>query len=116
MRGDMTESRSGPPPVHGSAASAAGRVSFRALCSTVTPGMVRRSQLTAVLVGSVLFGVNSGDAVVQTGFTGALTVKLVVTMLIPFLVSLSSAAATRLEIQAASTGGPACANSVPNQA
>jgi len=74
--------------------------------------MVRRSLLTALLVGGVLFGVNSGDTLARTGFTSALVVKLAVTMLIPFVVSLSSSAATLLEIRAVEARGAGCTNAV----
>lgn len=73
------------------------------LCRAVTWRMVRRSMLTALVVGGVLFAVNSADAVVRLGFTAGLVVKLGVTMLIPFIVSLSAAALTRLEVRAALT-------------
>jgi len=89
--------------------SSASAPSVRALCAAVTPRLVRRSLLTAVLVGGILFAVNSAEAVGQLGFTGALTLKLVVTMLIPFVVSLASAAAARLEMRAARDAGAGCA-------
>lgn len=67
---------------------------------TVTPRMLRRAVITALLVGGVLFAVNSGDAVARQGLTAVLAAKLGVTMLIPFVVSLTSSAMTRRELGA----------------
>ena len=95
------------------APTSAGRgPSLRVLCGVVTRSMVRRSLLTALLVGGVLFGVNSGDTLARTGFTNALIVKLAITMLIPFVVSLSSSAATHLEIRAVGSRGAGCSNAI----
>ncbi|MBI2570600.1 MAG: nitrate/nitrite transporter NrtS [Candidatus Schekmanbacteria bacterium] len=60
--------------------------------------MIFRSLFTAVFVGGLLFAINSGGAIASAGFTGGLAIKLLLTMLIPFAVSLSSAALTRHEL------------------
>lgn len=67
--------------------------------------MIRRSLATAVVVGGLLFGVNSGETVWRDGPTAALGARLLFTMLVPFVVSLVSAAATRAELEA-SSGAP----------
>lgn len=65
---------------------------------TITPRMLRRAVATAILVGGLLFTINSGDAVASQGLTAALATKLAVTMLIPFIVSISSSAMTMREL------------------
>lgn len=84
---------------------AAGRpITLGGLWNTIDARMIQRSVLTALVVGVVLFGVNSGDVLVRTGPTLALGIKLVATMLIPFAVSLFSSALTRMEIRAGRSG------------
>ena len=78
--------------------------SLAVLCRAVTFRMVRRSAATAVVVGGLLFGINSGEALLRAGLTSGLVVKGLVTMAIPFLVSLTSAALTRLELRTALGG------------
>ncbi|MBI2570349.1 MAG: nitrate/nitrite transporter NrtS [Candidatus Schekmanbacteria bacterium] len=79
------------------------------LCRVVTRRMILRSVLTAVAVGGLLFAINSGAAVAREGMTSGLATKLLLTMLIPFLVSLSSAAITRHEMITQTAAAGACA-------
>ncbi len=72
------------------------------LSRAVTRRMVRRSTATAVVVGGLLFAVNSGEALWREGPTATLGAKLLFTMLVPFVVSLVSAAAARVELEASS--------------
>jgi membrane protein implicated in regulation of membrane protease activity len=65
--------------------------------------MLQRALATSALVGGVLFAVNSGGALLQQGFTASLFLKLTVTLVIPFAVSLTSAALTRRELEADTT-------------
>lgn len=67
--------------------------------ATVTQGMLRRALSTASLVGGALFLVNSGDALLRDGMTGALALKLSVTLVVPFVVSLTSAVLTARELR-----------------
>ena len=87
------------------------RTSVRALCAAVTPGLLRRSLAVSAVVGGLLFAINSGGRVATEGLTFDLAVRGLLTMLIPFVVSLASAAAARLELTAALSAagrGPAC--------
>jgi len=61
--------------------------------------MIGRSLITSLFVGTVLFAVNSGGAVMEAGLTCRLFTKLVVTMVIPFCVSLISAVLTQNELR-----------------
>lgn len=65
----------------------------------VTPRMLRRALATSLVVGGLLFAVNSGDDVLESGMTAALAAKLAATMLIPFVVSITSSAMTHREIE-----------------
>lgn len=101
----------GQASLPGAAAPRGGkRPGVRALCGAATPRMVRRSLLTAAVVGAILFGVNSGDTLARTGLTTALVLKFAATMMIPFVVSLASSAATHLELRAEGTRDATCTN------
>lgn len=65
---------------------------------TITRGMLGRAVLTSLTVGGALFAINSGGALVQEGLTHMLLVKLTVTVMIPFAVSLTSAVLTAREL------------------
>lgn len=110
----MTSDTPGPASMT-APTSARGRPSLHAPCDVVTGRMLRRSLLTALLVGGALFAVNLGDTLARTGWTCALLVKLTVTMLIPFVVSLSSSVATRLEIRASEARPAEAANVVADR-
>ncbi len=50
------------------------------------PSVLRRGLLYAILVGSVLVGINHGDAILHGDADGRL-LKIVLTILVPYLVS-----------------------------
>lgn len=65
---------------------------------SVTAGMLRRSLLTALLVGLLLFAINQGARALGP-WDLDLALRLVATMLVPFVVSLVSAVFTRRELE-----------------
>lgn len=70
------------------------------------PGTVRRASFTAVIVGSVLVGINHGPALLAGDFTRGRLVQMVMTYFVPYIVSTVSSVSTRRELSAksASTG------------
>ena len=62
------------------------------------PDVIRRALLYAVVVGAILIAINHGDRLLQGDLDARRGVKLVLTPLVPFFVSLlSSASALRSE-------------------
>lgn len=60
--------------------------------------MLRRSLITALIVGTVLTGINQGDRIVHHGVTAEIVVKMLLTYCVPFAVSTSGAlGAARIE-------------------
>jgi len=62
-------------------------------------GVVRRALLYAVVVGSLLIGINHGDAILAGEISAGRWVKMGLTVLVPYAVStLSSVSATRAAV------------------
>ena len=62
------------------------------------PDVIRRAFVYAVVVGAILIAINHGDRLLQGDLDARRGVKLVLTPLVPFFVSLlSSASALRSE-------------------
>lgn len=60
--------------------------------------MLRRSLLTALLVGTLLTGINQGNLILHHGFTAEIVLKMGLTFCVPFAVSTSGAlGAARIE-------------------
>src|SRR5919197_842621 len=55
--------------------------------------VVRRGLLYAVVVGSVLIGINHGDAILRGDVDGGRLQRITLTVLVPYLVSTSSSVA-----------------------
>lgn len=66
----------------------------------LTRAMFWRSVATSLVVGSVLFAINHEPTELAGDWTGAMWRQLGLSMLVPFAVSLTSAAMTRREILA----------------
>jgi len=70
-----------------------------------SPAVVRRALGYAVVVGAILVGINHGDALLRGELDANRVLKLILTPLVPYVVStLSSVSALR---SAGSAGGPA---------
>lgn len=79
--------------------------------------LLRRSLLTALLVGTLLFLGNQGRRAVDGPYTAELWARLAFTFAVPFLVSLVSGVFTRRELEAeraSSAGAPSPAASSPS--
>jgi hypothetical protein len=51
------------------------------------PSVLRRGLLSATVVGSVLVGINHGDAILRGDVDGPRLLKIALTILVPYLVS-----------------------------
>jgi hypothetical protein len=67
--------------------TASGMVVRCLLCAAGDPALARRSSLVALIVGSILTGINHGDVLVSGSWTPALAWKVPLTYLVPFLVA-----------------------------
>jgi len=56
-----------------------------------SPDVVKRAFLTAAIVGVILIGINHGDALLRGDVDGSRLLKMVLTFLVPYAVSTSSA-------------------------
>jgi hypothetical protein len=56
-------------------------------CALRHPPMLRRSAGISVVIGTVLTGINHGDALLAGEWTGALAWKIPLTYLVPFAVA-----------------------------
>jgi hypothetical protein len=66
------------------------------------PSVVRRAVLYACVVGAVLITINHGDTIITGKATGAHVLKMLLTLVVPYVVStLSSVGAIRQMEQAA---------------
>ena len=78
-----------------------------ALAVVALPVHLKRTMVTALAVGTVLFAINQLDVVIGGHATAVTWVKSVVTYLVPFIVSnLGILAATRSPEAAAASGSP----------
>ena len=53
-------------------------------------GVVRRAGLTALIVGTVLIAINHGDALLRGEFTHERIAKMLLTVMVPYIVSTTS--------------------------
>jgi hypothetical protein len=60
-------------------------------CALRYPPLLRRSLVTALIVGSVLTAINQGDHLLAGQFTGAMAWKIPLTYCVPFVVSTNGA-------------------------
>jgi len=66
------------------------------LSIALRPPVVRRALLYGVLVGAILIAINHGDALLRGDLDGVRVVKMILTPLVPYMVStLSSVGAIR---------------------
>jgi len=63
------------------------------------PRVVRRALKHAVIVGTILIGINYGDMIFRGETTLVSLLKMGLTVLVPFVVSTSSTVATMLEFR-----------------
>jgi hypothetical protein len=49
--------------------------------------VVRRATMTAVIVGAFLIGINHGDAIIRHDVTPPRLLRMILTFLVPYLVS-----------------------------
>lgn len=62
----------------------------------ISPGVVRRAAMYALVVGTVLISINHGDAILRGDFDGLRLLKSLLTVCVPYAVStLSSVQALR---------------------
>jgi hypothetical protein len=57
------------------------------LALAVRPDVVRRAARTAAVVGALLIGINHGDALMQGSVTLEQTLKMILTVFVPYGVS-----------------------------
>jgi hypothetical protein len=57
------------------------------------PSVVRRGILYSVVVGSVLVGINHGDAILRGDVGGGRLLRIALTVLVPYIVSTSASVA-----------------------
>ena len=62
------------------------------------PATVRRALVTAAVVGSILVVINHGDALLTGRMTRERTLKSLLTIAVPYLVSTASSVSTRREL------------------
>ncbi len=67
------------------------------------PAIVRCSMKYAFVVGPVLVAINYGDTIVQGRLSGADMVKIILTMLVPYMVSTFSSVGTMCRMQTDTT-------------
>jgi hypothetical protein len=63
------------------------------------PATVRRALFTAALVGIVLIAINHGDAILRGDLDRARIAKMLLTLVVPFTVSIVSSVSTRRELE-----------------
>ncbi len=65
----------------------------------VQPGTVRRALVTALVVGAVLVAINHGDAMWRGEMTASRTLRALLSVAVPYVVSTVSSVSTRLELR-----------------
>jgi len=70
---------------------------FLGLC--LTPPIIKRAFLTALIVGAILIAINHGDAILRGEMNTDRWLKGALTVLVPYLVSTVSSASTLLSIR-----------------
>ena len=74
------------------------------LSLATNPATVRRALMTALIVGAVLTAINHGPAIVAGQLTRERAFQIVLTVLVPYLVSTTSSVLTHREL-ASNRGG-----------
>jgi len=69
------------------------------------PSVLRRGLLYAIIVGSVLVGINHGDAILRGDVDGRRLLRIALTILVPYLVSTFSSAGAIRELQGSKDAG-----------
>jgi hypothetical protein len=69
------------------------------LISAAHPTTVRRARMTALIVGTLLVAINHGPAVVTGQLTGKRVFQILLTLVVPYLVSTASSISTRNEMR-----------------
>jgi hypothetical protein len=69
------------------------------------PATVRRAGLTSLLVGTVLVTINHGPAIIAAQLTSERIFQMLLTYLVPYLVSTTSSILTRNELRSAAASG-----------
>lgn len=67
------------------------------LATAAEPAVVRRALGTAVVVGAALVAINHGDAIVAGAVDGARALKMALTVLVPYCVSIASSVGAIME-------------------
>ena len=75
------------------------------------PATVRRALVTSLFVGTVLTAINHGPAILQGTVTGERIVQMLLTFVVPYVVSTVSSVSTRREMESAAK--PRHVNSPP---
>ncbi len=68
--------------------------------------VLRRGLLYATIVGSVLVGINHGDAILRGDVDGPRLLKIALTILVPYLVSTFSSVGAIRELGGSNGAGP----------
>jgi len=65
----------------------------------ISRSIVRRASITALVVGTLLIGINHGDALLQGEIDAGRMLKIVLTFFVPYVVSTVSSASTILSMK-----------------
>jgi hypothetical protein len=63
------------------------------------PATVRRALITALIVGTILIVINQGDAILRGHISHLHIAKMILTVMVPYLVSTVSSVSTRMELR-----------------
>lgn len=69
------------------------------LTGCVSRPVVRKAVLSSLIVGTVLVAINHGDALISGQIDGMRIFKIVLTMIVPYLVSTVSSVSTMIAIR-----------------
>ncbi len=73
------------------------------LISAAHPSTARRASFTSLIVGTVLVAINHGPAIVAGQLTRERILQILLTFIVPYVVSTVSSVSTRYEMQSALT-------------
>ncbi len=60
--------------------------------------VIRKALLSALIVGSILVAINHGDTIVSGQVDGTRILRIILTMIVPYVVSTVSSVSTMIEI------------------
>jgi len=69
------------------------------------PSVLRRALLYATIVGSVLVGINHGEAILRGDLDGRRLLRIALTMLVPYLVATFSSVGAIRELRGSKDAG-----------